>query len=147
MQSRISIPTDNIYKFYATFGLVLLVSTMALFVFVYSTFQANSHARYVELKVLSSLSKLTPEQSARKEVLEAKEVIDTSDKKTYMSAISLFLALSLLLLAFGFYRWHKKIQPLQDELLMKQKEKTELEIRLLNKHLNSSRIKQVGRNT
>ncbi len=30
---------------------------------------------------------------------------------------------------------------------MKQKEKTELEIRLLNKQLNSSRIKQVGRNT
>ncbi|ADT86557.1 hypothetical protein vfu_A01377 [Vibrio furnissii NCTC 11218] len=93
------------------------------------------------------MSKLTPEQSARKEVLEAKEVIDTSDKKTYMSAISFFLALSLFLLAFGFYRWHKKIQPLQDEILMKQKEKMELEIRLLHKQLNSSRIKQVGRNT
>ncbi|HCE4573022.1 hypothetical protein [Vibrio parahaemolyticus] len=142
MQSRISIPTDNIYKFYATFGLVLLISTMALFVFVYSTFQANSHARYVELKVLASMSELTPEQSARKDILEAKEVIDTSDKKTYMDVIAFLLASSLFLLAFGFNRWHKKIQPLQDEILLKQKEKTELEIKLLNKQINASRIKR-----
>ncbi|HAT8530747.1 TPA: hypothetical protein I7204_22180, partial [Vibrio vulnificus] len=80
MQSRISIPTDNIYKFYATFGLVLLVATMVLFVFVYSTFQASYHERYVELKVLTSLSTLTPEQAGRKEVLEAKEIIDKSDQ-------------------------------------------------------------------
>ncbi|HDY8183208.1 TPA: hypothetical protein RQL23_004646 [Vibrio vulnificus] len=147
MQSRISIPTDNIYKFYATFGLVLLVATMVLFVFVYSTFQASYHERYVELKVLTSLSILTPEQAGRKEVLEAKEIIDKSDQKTYMVSIALFLTLSLFLSTYGFYRWHKKLQPLQDEILQRQKEKIELEVKLLNKQLNASRIKRIERNT
>ncbi len=37
MESKIPIPTDNIYKFYALFGLVILISCIAAFLYVYSS--------------------------------------------------------------------------------------------------------------
>lgn len=133
MQTRISLPTDNIYKFYAIFGLLLLISSMVLFVTVYSTFQERAFSRFLELKVLTEVKDLTAQQVAKKELLSTQAKIDASDKETYLSSIGVFLTISLVLIFFGFWRWHKYIQPKQDLLLARQIEKIEIEIKMLNK--------------
>ncbi len=142
MNSRIPLPTDNIYKFYALFGLLLLITTVLLFLFIYSSFQERSHERYVELKIFSSLEHLSVEQEARKEVLEAKEGIDKSDKAFYLKAISIFAAVSIILIIFGFIRWHTKVQPIQDEIAKKELEKISLEIKALKKCINNTGFKK-----
>ena len=81
MQSRIPLPTDNIYKFYALFGLLLLIASIALFVSTYSTFQIRASDRFVELSVLSELKSPSIEQKAKKQLLEALTEVDKSDKK------------------------------------------------------------------
>jgi len=132
MHSKIPLPTDNIYKFYALFGLMLLISSMALFVINYSTYQQRSFDRFLELSVLIKLKELTPQQLTLKEMYQAQAVVDKSDKKTYLYCISVFITLSLFLMFYGFLKWHRNIQPLQDLLIKKQIEKIELEIKQLN---------------
>ena len=133
MQSKIPLPTDNIYKFYALFGLLLLVSSMVLFVINYSTFQQRAVDRFIELSVLNELKELTPEQAAKKELLTAQSEVDVTNKKTYTGCIGIFIALSFWAMFYGFRRWHKDIQPQQDLLLAKQIEKIELEISAIKK--------------
>lgn len=136
MQSRIPLPTDNIYKFYALFGLLLLVSSMALFVAQYSSFQTRAYDRFIELSALTSLEDLTAEEKAKKELFDAQVVIDKSDRKFYKEVVGVLIAISLLLILYGFRKWHKVIQPKQDRLVDLEIEKAELEIKALNKRQN-----------
>lgn len=117
MQTRIPLPTDNIYKFYALFGLLVFISSMVLFVTTYTTFQSRSVERTIELSVLTNLETLSAKQKATKEVLEVLAVVDKSDKKTFLRYIGVFLSIGLLLIYYGFRKWHKEIQPKQDKLL------------------------------
>lgn len=133
MNSKIPLPTDNIYKFYALFGLVLLISSFVLFFQTYTTFQERFFERYIALESLTNKKKLSANDLANKEVLETKSKIDESDKSAYLGFIGIFIAFSLFLIAYGFRKWHVKIQPQQDLVIQKQIEKLTLEIKALKK--------------
>lgn len=136
MQSRIPLPTDNIYKFYALFGLLLFLACIYAFVNIYQTYNEKLFKRHVEIQTLQDVKSPSAAQIATKEVLEKQSEIDSSDKKTYLNFIGIFLSVAIGLMIFGFHQWHTKIQPLQDEAFKKNLEKTELEIRALKKQIN-----------
>ncbi len=136
MNSKVPLPTDNIYKFYSLFGLVLLISSFILFVQTYTSFQQRAFDRFIELEVLNSQELLSPKELARKEAFESKAIIDKSDKKLYMRFIGGFIGLSLVLIFYGFRKWHIKIQPQQDLMAQQQIEKLALEIKILKKQSN-----------
>ena len=138
MQSRIPLPTDNIYKFYALFGLLLLISSMVLFVSTYSAFQTRASDRFIELSVLSELKSPSVEEKARKKLLEALSEVDKSDKQTYLVFIGIFIFIAGALIWYGFRKWHKEIQPKQDLLLSLEIEKMRLEVKTLNKSQNAN---------
>ena len=142
MQSKIPLPTDNIYKFYALFGLLIFLSSAYAFTNLYQNYNERSFKRYIDLEVLKSIEVLSPDQVATKKVLEEQRKIDASDKRIFINALSFIFSISLFLMGFGFYRWHSKIQPQQDKTIEKQLEKMELEIRLLNKQLSSTPYKR-----
>ena len=53
-----------------------------------------------------------------------------------MTIISFFIALAIVFIFFGFWRWYSRIQPEQDRLIEMQLEKVELEIKLLKKKIS-----------
>lgn len=135
MQSRVHLPTDNIFKFYALFGLLLLITSLVLFTQLYKSHNDRVFERYVELKTLESLKELTATHKAKKEVLDAQNKIDRSDRKFHLNVIGVFISISLVLMFFGFYNWHTKIQPNQDRITDLNIQKAELEVKALTKQL------------
>ena len=128
MHSKIPIPTDNIYKFYALFGLFLFLFSGYLFIQIHHSFNDIGFSHFVEYEVLKDIKKPTKEQDARKAILERKLEIAIVNKKTFLRAVGVFMGIAICLMAYGFFRWHKVIQPIQDEIMKKQLEKLELEI-------------------
>ncbi len=120
MNSRLSIPTDNIYKFYAIFGLAFCIGALTLFVFTYNTHLESSVSLTLELTKLESNNSEDNLIQAKKEMLQNLLKIGNSNKDLYMSIISLSFSLGLFVMAIGFYRWHYKIQPQLDRLVVLQ---------------------------
>lgn len=131
MDPRIPVPTDNIYKFLATFGLVVMVVSLTL-MFVNSR-TANqvvfdSAQAYYDLK-----SNEDPLIEEREELLNKQVQVAVSNREHGKWILAIIFAIGFYSSCFGFYRWYRNVQPVHDEILELQKRKLELEIRSLNK--------------
>ncbi len=142
MQSRVPLPTDNIYKFYALFGLLLFLSCTYAFVNLQQSYNERIFKRHVELKTLQDITELNATQLATREILERQAKIDASDKKFFLNSIAVFFSIAILLMFYGFQQWHTKIQPQQDEILKRNLDKIDLEIKMLKKQINQSPIRK-----
>ena len=134
MESRIPIATDNIYKFYALFGLFVFISSFVTFTYVYTYYYELSYKNAMELEVLNAKTDLSQEENIRKKILEARMKIDVSNKYAYTAILCAVGALGVLGIIYGFTQWHSKVQPKQDMLLDLQIEKLKHEINALNRN-------------
>src|SRR6266566_2278755 len=116
MESRIPIATDNIYKFYALFGLFVFISSFVTFTYVYTYYYELSYKNAMELEVLNAKTDLSQEENIRKKILEARMKIDVSNKYAYTAILCAVGALGVLGIIYGFTQWHSKVQPKQDML-------------------------------
>ncbi len=139
MQSKVPLPTDNIFKFYALFGLILFIATAFMFVQNHQSYNDKAFDRYIELQAFASIESLTKEQEAKKYILESQKDIDASDKKLFLNIIAIFFIISVALMFYGFMNWHNKIQPLQDEISKRNLEKLNYEIELIKAQTKSIR--------
>lgn len=133
MDSKIPLPTDNIYKFYALFGLLLLVSCILAVTYIHQSTNALLESSY--LTVLEIEAKPTPTQaeSNKKALLESRIKVAKDDKDFYNKALSVLITAALFCLYKGLTKWHREIQPKQDRLLDLQIQKAELELEQLKK--------------
>lgn len=117
MESRIPLPTDNIYKFYALFGLALLIASMAAFLYVHKS--TNEMAFEVALEFAELAAKEHPSASElkRKEVIEKRLSIAVEDREIYNYTLSVFMGVGIFLMIMGFGKWQTVVQPKQDKLL------------------------------
>lgn len=127
MNSSLSVPTDNIYKFYALFGLVLIVTSLFLFVLTYNFHYERATEMYLEIAKIESQEKISNYEKTKKEALEKRLEIDSSNKSFYISVILVFLFTGTALTIYGFRRWHKNIQPVLDEISLLELEKLKQE--------------------
>jgi hypothetical protein len=139
MHTKVPLPTDNIYKFYAMFGLFLMFLSMWAFVTTYNTYLERSFSLTEELETLNSLKELSQKQKSRKIVLEKQKEIDPLNKSFFMQFVGGGIGASIVLMIFGFYKWHTKIQPIQDKTAAVHLQKLELEVKTLNKQFNGTR--------
>lgn len=145
MQSKVPLPTDNIYKFYALFGLLLLIASFYLFMSNYNDQRARQYNRLIEISKLEAISSLSKEQASLKELLYTQEKVDKENRKYYSKWISFLIALSIVLIGYGFIMWQFIVQPKQDKLLDLNTEKLEIELKILNKQFlltNNNRFKK-----
>lgn len=129
MESRIPLPTDNIYKFYALFGLALIVSSMLAIVYLQKTTNDLIFTTVLEYEELAAKEHPSVTESKRKEIIEKKLEIAVADKKYYSYALGGILGLGLVLSWVGFTKWQKEIQPKQDKLLDLQIAKAEEDLK------------------
>jgi hypothetical protein len=131
MDSRIPVPTDNIYKFYALFGLLVAVFCAGSIIYVTKTTNELKIPLFLELQELKQVETPTALQTLKFQIVQRQMEVATADKKFFETALSFGFALSLYLLVYGFWKWHRIVQPKQDKLL-------DLQIRKLERELSES---------
>ena len=131
MESRIPLPTDNIFKFYALFGLFLFAFAIGEGLYLTKSHNEFLMASVVEVEGLREVEKPSAAQKARKAVLERLMEVERTDN-TFLGNLLVALATgAFFLMIYGFQQWHTKIQPLQDEISQLQLKKLRLEMEQL----------------
>ena len=133
MTPRMSVPTDNIYKFYALFGLVLLLSS--IFGIVYSVNYTNQELFSIatQIGLYKEDGTITPFEEGQIEILEKLRDILMTDKKFYSGFLTFTSCAGMILMIAGFFHWHIVVQRRDDKYI-------ELRIRLLEKELSKSQV-------
>ena len=129
VENKIPLPTDNIYKFYALFGLLLMVTAIAAIIYTYQTTNAlvfNNTITLEELKLKEFPSAVDTKKQA---ILQRQIDIAIKDRDFFNAALGVFLAIAIWAMWYGFRTWHTVIQPKQDRLLDLQIQKAEQDLK------------------
>lgn len=133
MESRIPLPTDNIFKFYALFGLLLFIFGFGSALYTNELTNEKIFQTAIELESVNSKIAYTSVDEVRKTALKRKLEIVISDKKFYLYACNGLVAIAVFMMMYGFGKWHKEIQPIQDDMIKLQLKKLQLEVGNLQK--------------
>lgn len=132
MDPRIPIPTDNIYKFLATFGLYLTMLCLALLVININYSNGVIGETLNALYDLGDITQGSESEIADKKVLqtflESKIQNAATDRTTINCWLYTFFGVGVLMASGGFCTWYFKIQPQQDRRAQLEEEKMTLEI-------------------
>ncbi len=138
MESKIPLPTDNIYKFYALFSLLLLIFSLGAVLYVQQTANEQAIAIFPELEELKAAKELSPKDELRKQILERRLEVLLSNKKFYQQALGVMIGAAISGIFFGFLRWHWVIQPRQDKHAEIQLEISRLQLEKLKAEMNAT---------
>jgi len=122
-----TVPTDNIYKFYALFGLALFITGVVTMVTLHNSFSEQAALRFVEIEAMKAIVQPTPEQVARLTVLNRQDESASGERNFYHRLLAYLFAVSIGATIYGFAVWHRKIQPVQSAIAEQQLEKLKLE--------------------
>ncbi|EAR62901.1 hypothetical protein [Neptuniibacter caesariensis] len=128
MTPGFSIPTDNIYKFYALLGLALILSSVLAFVYVYDTNRARTLGWSEEIRLIEKKARADQADKERKELLETMVQIENENKKFYMKILSMSFGVGIGIGVLGLLAWQFSVQPRADRLVELQINSLELEI-------------------
>jgi len=131
MESQIPLPTDNIYKFYALFGLLLFVFSVGSDLYVLRSINEFAYQAIPEIEAVKQMANPSGVDVARRVVLEKHLEIAVADRKFFDKALGTIGGVALLLMYYGFRKWHKEVQPVQDEMAELQLKKLRHEVGLL----------------
>lgn len=129
MENRIPLPTDNIYKFYALFGILLFISSMAASIYLHKTTNELIFEVAVLVEELETKENPSRAEIKRREMAEKRVEIAVKDRKDINIALSLVFVLSGLLVTIGFWKWQTEVQPKQDKLRDLQIQKAEQDLK------------------
>jgi hypothetical protein len=132
MENRVPLPTDNIFKFYALFGLVLFIFCFSATLYNAKTTNEFMSSAIVELEELKAIAAPSSRDTARREVLLRQVDVAKLDKDFYKWACAAIGAVGTLGMVVGFTKWHREIQPMLDEISQLQLVKLRHEVSQLN---------------
>jgi len=127
--SNTNLPTDNIYKFLAIFVLVLILFGGYVFKNTHNNFNDNLFKYVINLSELELIEKPNSHVELQIEALEKKIELLKANKTFYMAFSGMITGLGILIMFYGFTKWHFHLQPKLDELLDLQLEKARAEVR------------------
>lgn len=133
MENKIPIPTDNIFKFYALFGLLLFVFSVGSIIYVSHSTNELAFQAMIELPALKQIANPSPIDMAKQQALEKRLEVAEADKKFLNGASNVIAGIGVFLMLYGFWKWHKEVQPVQDETSKLQLEKLRYEVAQLRK--------------
>lgn len=138
MESKIPLPTDSIYKFYALFGLLLFISSMASALYVSRSTNELLFVSAIEYETLAAIKNPAPVEIAKKNGINKRVEIALTDRKFLIYLIGVIAGGAIIFMIYGFRKWHRIIQPIQDEISRLQLEKLKFEIQDLRKRSKES---------
>ena len=151
MLDKVPVPTDNIYKFIALFSLVALIFSVWASFTLHNSTNEVVYTNLPEIEALKKLEVRAPEQELILSLKERRIEIARADKKTLTTVLSWIIGFSFFGMGYGFWKWHKEIQPLADaqnqaqlEILQLQIEKLRLENQKLAESLKTDELSPVA---
>ena len=138
MDSKIPVPTDNVFKFYALFSLLVLVFSMGAVLYVNKTTNATVMAALVEIETLKQEKAPSPPQQIKKAVLERQFEIAKSEKRIFLVVLAVLISGSGWGMYYGFKKWHTELQPVIDETAKVQLEIAKLQLEKLRRELSNN---------
>ncbi|BAK76493.1 hypothetical protein NH8B_2107 [Pseudogulbenkiania sp. NH8B] len=132
MENKIPLPTDSIYKFYALFGLLIFIFCLGSSLYITRSTNELIFASTIEYETLKSTTKPTAIEATKQKVIEKKVELALSDKKFFMAVLGFVAGFGVISMFYGFVKWHREIQPIQDETARLQLEKLRHEVKSLN---------------
>lgn len=129
MQPNVPVPTDNLYKFQALFGLTLIISSLLGTVWLVQSSNDQIYEAAKEVASIDPASSPAAKDYAKAMAIKAKLAAKDRDGLVWF----LFLAggVGMIATVTGFAKW-AKIQPLHDELLELQVAKARMEVHRSN---------------
>lgn len=128
MESKIPLPTDNLYKFLALFSLLILLSGFGLVFNSTEKTNATIFEHWTELESLQAVEKPTVEQKSRLEVLERKIEVAISDKVFFRWVSILMVLGGIFGVIAGFGHWFRRTQRDADQMSKIQLETARLQL-------------------
>lgn len=125
MDLKIPVTTDSIYKFMATFGLVIIVVSLSLLVLNNKT---TNDTIWEKGQSYFSIDKNDPNLEDKETILVNQVELARSNHALFIKILSGIFGAGIIISWTGFQKWRKLIQPLQDELLRLEVEKLRLEV-------------------
>lgn len=142
MENKIPLPTDSIYKFYALFGLLVFIFCSGAVIYVTRSTNDLIFTSSIEFETLKAIEKPTPIEIAKREGIEKRIQIALADKAFFLQALGVITAFAMFTMGYGFLKWHRDLQPIQDETARLQLEKLRHEVRSLSeRHEPEDRLK------
>jgi hypothetical protein len=140
MENKIPVPTDNIFKFYALFGLLLLVFSMGAIIYVTRASNELIYSTVPELAGLKEIEKPNEVTRARIAVLEKKLEINKTDKTVLPATLTGLCIVAAIAMAYGFVKWHCDIQPMLDETACTQLQIAKLQLAKLRREIGTENV-------
>ncbi|MES9901110.1 MAG: hypothetical protein ABW168_00340 [Sedimenticola sp.] len=116
MENRVPLPTDNIFKFYSLFGLLLVIFSIGAVIFVSKSTNDLVVEIAVEYKILEADPIRTLSQETRFQILQRQLEVAIKNKHFFLSSLGVVILIGIIMMGYGFRKWHTEIQPLQDEM-------------------------------
>ena len=138
MESNISVPTDNVYKFYAIFSLLVLIFSMGAVLYLNRTTNDLAFNSVVELESLKTAPGPPSLDAKKKGVIEERLEIAVKNKTFFLYSLSVISGVAVFGLIYGFAKWHKDLQPVIDETAKVQLEIAKLQLEKMKRELNAT---------
>lgn len=116
MESSIPLPTDNIFKFYALFGLLLIIFGIGSMLYVNKSTNDLVFEFGVEYETLKADPVRSISQEARFQILQKKLEVAREDKNLFLISLGVVIGIGIFMMSYGFKKWHTEVQPIQDEM-------------------------------
>lgn len=117
MNLPVSVPTDNMYKFAAIFGLVMVIASFWGVITQASLTNDIVFVSAPEIASLEANQSPTPSEKAKLDVLKKRKEAAIEDRKGIDDLCSKMAGLGTAVSLVGFFFWYWKIQRHQDRLL------------------------------
>ena len=138
MESRIPVPTDNIFKFYALFSLLVFVFSIGAVLYTNNAANRLVFFAVVEIETLKQDPVPSASQKMRIAALERQLDLSQSDRNFYKVALSFLVTFSIFGIFYGFKKWHMEVQPVIDESARIQLEIAKLQLEKMRAQVGKS---------
>jgi hypothetical protein len=128
MDNNVPLPTDNIYKFYALFGLALLIFSIWSLLAMNRSSNDAAFNYLTEIHALKQKSSPQPGDNVKLAALERRLEITAEDRSFFTWALAVLSGVAVIGISYGFGKWQNEIQPKQDELMALQIEMARLQV-------------------
>jgi hypothetical protein len=135
VENKIPLPTDNIFKFYALFGLLLFIFSIGAALYENETTNEVIFAAIPELESLKQITQPSPAESAKIAVLQRRVEIAKTDRSGLTYILGGVMTAGGFLMFYGFRKWHSEVQPISDRMAKVQLEIAELQRDRLKREL------------
>lgn len=134
-----SVPTDNLYKFLAVFGLILIVYSS----YMYDQSNSDIFTKLDKLEAKESINKLKVEKDSTSITVQMDKINFNAEYKgvsrqadRFIKLYTLYVILFFLgsgLSGVGFYCWYYRVQILNDDILKDERDKI-INVKLIEVH-------------